>query len=98
MVNKDKIIAIIYEAFNEINQKLPEEKILLRTEDTIILGKRGKLDSLGLVSLLILVEEKIEEQFNTTVTLADEKAMAAQSSPFRSVQTLAHYILKKIGE
>ena len=37
-------------------------------------------------------EEKIEEEFKVTITLADERAMAQKISPFKTIGTLADYV------
>ena len=44
-------------------------------------GSDGFLDSLGLVTLLVNIEQKIEASFNMTITIADEKAMSLRRSP-----------------
>lgn len=55
-------------ALNE--QRSPDKKILLATE-TVLVGDGGSLDSLGLVSLLVMVEETIEEKFDVDCALVD---------------------------
>ena len=43
------------------------------TAETQLIGGRGFLDSLGLVSLVLSLEESIEEQMDVSVSLTDEK-------------------------
>lgn len=62
------------------------------TEDTVIVGKDAVVDSLGLVSLVVEIEQRLEAEQNLAVTLASEKAMSQRSSPFRTVGVLADYI------
>lgn len=59
--------------------------------DTSLYGKDGLLDSMGIVSLIVAVEQEIEDQFDTLVSLADQSALSSRSSPYRTVQTLAEY-------
>ncbi|WP_199911737.1 hypothetical protein [Dongshaea marina] len=61
-------------------------------EDTALFGGKGFLDSIGVVMLLTELEERISEDFEVDLTLADEKAMSQRTSPFRSVGTLSKYI------
>jgi len=56
------------------------------------LGSSSKLDSLGLINIIVAVENNIENEFDTTITLADERAMSQENSPFRTVGSLADYI------
>ena len=64
---------------------------------TALFGTNGILDSMGLVTLIVEVEQALADRFNITMTLADDRAMSQRSSPFRSVGTLADYILQNLG-
>lgn len=66
--------------------------------ETILFGPGGALDSMGLVTLIMEVEYMLAEQFGVTLTLADDRAMSQRTSPFRSVGTLADYILHNLGD
>jgi acyl carrier protein len=60
-------------------------------EDTPLFGDGGVFDSMGLVSLVVAVEQAIDEELGHQVALADEKALSQKSSPYRTVATLAEY-------
>ena len=47
---------------------------------------------IALVSLIVAVEQNIEDEFGISITLADERAMSQENSPFRSVRSLADYV------
>ena len=59
--------------------------------DTPLLGRNGVVDSLGLVSVIVAVEQAIADELGLNVSLADERAFSQKSSPFRTVGTLASY-------
>ena len=61
-------------------------------DDTPIFGTKGNLDSLGLVSLLVNLEQNIEDKYGIPITIADEKAMSLKNSPFRTINTLSEYL------
>ncbi|NJN98474.1 MAG: hypothetical protein HC875_32500 [Anaerolineales bacterium] len=67
-------------------------------EETRLIGREAVLDSMGLVNLIIEVEQRLEDEHDVTVVLADERAMSQKNSPFRSVQTLADYICQVAAE
>jgi acyl carrier protein len=92
MTNKEKIIDLIFIAVDELNQRLSHQQKLEKSVDTVLFGKYAKLDSLGLVGLIVSIEEKIEEEFEVTITLADERAMSQKNSPFKTIGTLADYV------
>ena len=68
------------------------------TEDTRLIGREAVLDSMGLVNLIVEVEQYLEEEHDITLVLANDRAMSQQRSPFRSVQTLTDYIFREIEE
>ena len=95
---KDKIVKIIIAAANELNE---EEEISVSEElslSTRLFGENGVLDSMGLVSLVVAVEQAIDEELDASVSLADEKALSQKNSPYRTVETLAEYAEKLIQE
>ena len=60
--------------------------------DTVLFGAGGLLDSMGLVTLVVDVEQALADRFGLRMTLADDRAMSQRSSPFRSAAALAAYI------
>lgn len=63
-------------------------------EQTQLVGPEAVLSSLGLVSLIVDIEQTIEERWGLSLALADERAMSRRHSPFRTVGTLADYIVE----
>src|SRR5438552_3387508 len=59
--------------------------------ETVLFGAGGILDSMGLVNLVILVEQCIADRHGIAVTIADRRALSQASSPFRTVRSLADY-------
>ncbi len=98
MVEKQAVLDIISAALKETldQQGLPPPASI--TEDTVLVGKDATLDSLGVVSLIVEVEQALEQQHQVAVTLASDKAMSAKNSPFRTVGVLAEHVLETIKE
>jgi D-alanine--poly(phosphoribitol) ligase subunit 2 len=97
-MDRVKITQAIYEAVDEINQFRPAEEHLEKNEATVLHGRDGQLDSLGIVNLIVATEMNLEMAFGVSVNLADEKAMARPDSPFRTVGTFADYIESRLEE
>ncbi len=68
------------------------------SEGTFLIGQGAVLDSLGLVNLVLEVEQRLEAEHDLTLVLADERAMSQKHSPFRSVGTLTDYICRLAAE
>lgn len=92
MTENGTVVQAIYGAIDEVNQQLPGNQHIEKSTDTILFGRSGVLDSLGLVNLIVTVEERVEEEFGVAITIADERAMSQENSPFKSVGTFANYI------
>ena len=87
---REEMIRLIIETADELD----EDEIGVSndfTADTVLFGENGVLDSMGLVTLIVAVEQAIEDQYDKAVGLADEKAMSQARSPYRSVASLAEY-------
>ena len=94
MDKRKKIIEVIYNSIDEEINSLPSRKEPLeKSEDTVLFGSSDGLDSLDLVNLIIGVEEAVGDEFDSEIALADESAMSEENSPYRTVKTLADYIL-----
>jgi acyl carrier protein len=67
-------------------------------EDTVLVGNEPVLDSLGVVQLIVEVEQRVEQNHGISVTLANDKAMSARNSPFRTVGVLADHVVATAQE
>lgn len=93
-----KYIDLILSTLHEIGEDEDNAALSEAHEKTKLFGTNGALDSVGIVFLITELEEKISDEFDVDVTLADEKAMSQVTSPFRNVETLAKYIAQLVEE
>ena len=92
----DKIEILIN---NSISNTIEDEQGDIKNnsnESVSLYGIDGIFDSIGLVTFLIELEQKIEDEFDKSITIADEKAMSMKNSPFRSIPALSDYIIDKL--
>lgn len=94
----DKITKLVYDAIDEINKENSKKQKITKSLDTVLYGGQNNLDSLGLVNLIVNIEEKIEDNLGITIDLTDDKAMSQKRSPFRTIETLVDYITKNLEE
>jgi acyl carrier protein len=85
------LVTLITDTLRGMRQELDVELPATLDADTRLFGMGGLLDSLGLVSLIVAVEQTIQEQLGAGISLADEKAMSQRSSPFKTIGSLARY-------
>ena len=91
-----KIIEIIIQQVEEVNEELTSKIPLEQGGEAPLFGGDGVLNSLMLVTLIVGVEQAVEDELDAVLTLADEKAMSQKSSPFRTIKSLAEYVEKCI--
>ena len=92
MNDPENIVGAIYRAVDWINGELPPDRQLIKAPETRLLGSQSVLDSMQLVSLIVTIEREVEDAFGDALTLADERALSMEASPFRTIQSLADYI------
>ena len=89
----------LYPAIEEINELIGlTNNPLKKSPDTILFGSGSPLDSIGLVSFVVAVEDRIEDRTQKRIALATEKAMSKKTSPFRTIDALAEYIHERLQE
>lgn len=87
-----KVLESIYAAIDEFNATQPPDRQLGKSPGTVLLGPATTLDSLGLVGILVAVEQQVSTDFEKPITLASEKAFSLRNSPFANVASLTDYI------
>lgn len=93
-----EIEKIICDTLVELNEELESRELENPTKGTSLYGEKGALDSLSLVTFITDLEERVSDQFDVDIILADEKAMSQRTSPFRNVESLTNYIQKLLEE
>ncbi len=98
MPDKTTVLELMQRAVDELNEQRPADAQISKTPDTVLFGKGGQLDSLGLVNLTVAIEERLADDLEIDVTIADEKAMSQSRSPFRTLDALADYVLSLVSD
>ena len=91
-------LTLIFDSIDELNMDLDEKSQITKAEDTHLFGSGDSLDSLALINLITIIEQKIEVETGNYISLADEKAMSLDESPFKTVTTLKEYINTLIND
>lgn len=97
-MDRSEVVRIVLDALeDEIAASVGHEWSGIVTEETPLLGDGAPIDSLGLVSVIVQVEERLASSSGVAVSLVDERAMSQRNSPFRTVSALASYASDCIG-
>lgn len=97
-IERAGVVALITASAQDVLQMRdgPEAQPMALGEETRLIGQGAILDSLGLVSLIVEVEQRLSDELGIDLILADERAMSQKRSPFRSIGALADYIYELI--
>jgi hypothetical protein len=95
---RDRIVELVHRTVDEVNEDLEDDAKLSRDVETILYGPGATTDSMTLVSLIVAVEENIRREFGLSVTLANEKAMSMERSPFRTLDSMIGYVFDVVRE
>jgi D-alanine--poly(phosphoribitol) ligase subunit 2 len=91
------LVSLIVETLQELNWHRQTIAVDL-SGNTPLFGPDGILDSMGMVMLVVGLEQAIEDKHGVTVNLADEKALSKQNALYRTIGSLADYASRLIQE
>ncbi len=97
-MERGEVLEDIYGAIRRVNELRESDARIPCAEETVLYGPEGVLDSLGLVSLLMDVEESVSTRAATPLALTDEHAMSQRRNPFRTVGALTDYVLNRLRD
>jgi len=95
---RNRIVEIVRRSVAEVNEELRDDVKLDGDAETVLYGRGAKIASMTLVSLIVAVEENLRGEFGLSVTLANEKAMSMERSPFKTLGSMIAYVIDVVGE
>lgn len=91
VITNETILELVLQAMRTMNLARDPASQLAVSREAALFGRESPLDSLGLLTLLLDIEEDLQRA-GCRVRLSDDRAMSQTRSPFRSVETLVDYI------
>ncbi len=97
MPDEREVLDLVLETISREADDLGYDHLRDLKADGVLYGGDNGVDSLSLVRLIAAIERASEVRFGRRIVLADEKAMSARNSPFRSAATLARLLHDRLG-
>lgn len=97
MADRERIVQAVYRAVDELNKQLPKGVTVAKSPDSVLYGRTGKLESIDVVTLIMELEDQIKAEFGTAITIADDRAMSMENSPFLTLGTLTDYVAELLN-
>jgi acyl carrier protein len=98
MFTRDQAYKIVLASLNEVFEQGGTSAPAAVTEQTVLVGNEAVLDSIGVVQLIVEIEQRVEGEQGVSITLANDKAMSQRNSPFRTVGVLTDHVIATAQE
>ena len=96
--DKSQLATFVFAVVDDLNENEFQDKPLEKALETPLFGRDGRLDSLDLVNFVMAVEDQTEDETGQRISLADDRAMSQEQSPFRTIGSLVDYMAVLISE
>lgn len=96
-MHRDTLIDLMLRLLQDALAEDDTEGTLEATATSPLIGGAAIVTSLRLVSFIIDVESTLLDSHQVDVMLVNEQSLSRKSSPFRTIETLADYVLELIG-
>ena len=98
MAMHEEITRMLFSVIDELNQLRPMEEHLEKSLETPLAGDSGRLDSAGLINLIVVTEQKTAEELGRPILLTDDRTMSQINEVFHTLGSLADYIHLLLNE
>ena len=87
---------LIFYTIDQINQDLGVD--IKKEDNSDIVGGSSPLDSLGIISFLMELENKVEEEFDIDLTLVNDDVLSEDGNPLRNVLSIKRHLENIINQ
>lgn len=97
-LGRDEIATLVISTLHEVlshKDEFPQDPL---EESTCLIGRKAVLSSIDLVTLVVELEQRLEDKYGVSLVLTDDQDMMRRDSPFQTVKSLTDRIVVLIGE
>ncbi len=91
MTHRERIVQAVYQAVDALNAQL-KGKHVDKSLDEPLFGQGSDLDSLDFATFIMEVEDKINKEFGTDITIAENNLFSGADGPFATISGLIAYL------
>ena len=95
MTTHEQVRSTVFRVLDELNEQRAPHERLPKDDSVPLVGLDGQLDSLGLVNLMALLEEKVEQELGVPLNLIDS---LGEGSEFASVGELVTLVCSLLAD
>jgi acyl carrier protein len=90
----DQALSLLYSALQTVNELRPPDDAIAQDPDIVLVGDDGVLDSLGITTLILSLENRLRDA-GRDVALLEGDDFESEMSRFRTPATIARLIVNK---
>jgi len=91
-----RIVALVLRAVASVNEMLPEGSRMLEHVSSSLAQPHGPLDSLGVMNLLVAVEDEVEREFGRRPNLTEIGNAPGDLLALSNVRSLAKFVAERL--
>jgi len=88
----NKITMLVFEVIDEINEDATRSDKIIKSLDTVLVGRESSIDSLTLLEIIVGLERKISDELNKHIIIVSDRAFSSFKSPFSTVSNLVYFV------
>lgn len=86
----------VFRAIDELSRQRPKSERLERSRSVVLSGRGAHLDSLALVSFLLLVEQNLAGNGHDSIVLTDDDVLAQHETILRTTGSFIDYLSQRL--
>ncbi|MBF0624639.1 MAG: hypothetical protein HQL82_07505 [Magnetococcales bacterium] len=87
-----RVRELVFESIDDVNLGLDPDNRLTKDDSEPLFGPNSRLGSLGLVNLLLAVEERVEAGFGQPILITDNPTLFNSEGPLRSLGVFIDFV------
>jgi acyl carrier protein len=92
-----RIINLIFQAIDGLNNDLPPDQQLNKDEETVLFGDGSNIDSMAIITFTLDVEKLIEDNLQVKVSLLAAQSTLPEGQQLKTVHDLSKLIISLIN-
>lgn len=91
-MTREEINRFVLDTFKQVINDTDKSIEVEPDGTTALMGPNSPFDSIDLVTFIVALEQTLEDDWNVSIILADDRAMSQTVSPFKSIGSISDYI------
>jgi acyl carrier protein len=92
-----EVLEAVFSAIDQVNPQQEPARRVPKRADAVLFGDQGTLDSLGLITFAVALEDVVDERFGRRVKIMDEQLLGQAEGPLSNVSRLVDFLVRELA-